>query len=138
MTIRSDREEVLAVFHAFDSALERRDIDGILDLFADDPAVELWGSDLSERAVGKLEIRGLLEGLFSRLPKSSVQRRFEHPRAHISGDVAWVTAAGTARWEPGGGGPRVIPYRVTAILVRTSAGWRWHTHNGSQPTGPDA
>lgn len=127
---------MLAVFDAFDSALKRRDIDAIVDLFADDPTVELWGSDLSERAVGKLEIRGLLEGLFSRLPNSSVERTFDHPQAHISGDVAWVTAAGTARWEPDGE-PRVIPYRVTAILVRTSAGWRWHTHNGSQPTEPD-
>jgi ketosteroid isomerase-like protein len=130
----SDREDVIAVFEGFDAALKRRDVDAIVDLFADDPEVQLWGSDLSERAVGKLEIRALLEGLFSRLPESSVERTFEDPRVHVSGDVAWLTAAGTARWEPGGE-PRVIPYRVTAVLVRTSDGWRWHTHNGSQPNG---
>jgi ketosteroid isomerase-like protein len=128
----SDQQDVVAVFHAFDSALERKDVDAIVDLFADDPDVELWGSDLSERAVGKREIRGLLDGLFSRLPESSVRRTFEEPRVHICGDVAWVTAAGTARWEPDGE-PRVIPYRVTAVLLRTANGWRWHTHNGSQP-----
>src|SRR3954453_1567429 len=133
----SDQEDVLAVFDAFDSALKQRDIEAIVDLFADDPTVELWGSDLSERAVGKGEIRELVEGLFSRLPPSSVERRFERPRVHISGDVAWITAAGTARWELNGE-RHVIPYRVTAILVRTSEGWRWHTHNGSQPTGQDA
>jgi ketosteroid isomerase-like protein len=132
----SDREDVLAVFHAFDSALKRKDVDAILDLFADDLDVELWGSDLSERAVGKREIRGLIEDLFSRLPDSSVERTFEEPRVHISRDVAWVTAGGTARWEPDGE-PRVIPYRVTAVLVRTSNGWRWHTHNGSQPTASE-
>jgi uncharacterized protein (TIGR02246 family) len=129
----SDREDVLAVFDAFDSALKRKDVDAIVDLFADDPDVELWGSDMSERAVGKRAIRGLLEGLFSRLPESSVARTFEEPRVHVSGDVAWVTAAGTASWEPDGE-RRVIAYRVTAVMVRTADGWRWHTHNGSQPT----
>jgi ketosteroid isomerase-like protein len=129
----TDLSDVAAVFHAFDAALKRKDVDALVDLFADEPDVELWGSDLSERAVGRLEIRSLLESLFSRLPESSVDRTFEKPRVHVSGDVAWVTAAGTARWESDGG-PRVIPYRVSAILVRTKHGWRWHTHNGSQPT----
>ena len=133
----SDRDEVISAFHAFDAALERKDVDALVNLFADEPDVELWGSDLSERAVGKLEIRGLLEGLFSRLPESSVRRTFLEPAVHVSGDVAWVTAAGTARWDPGGE-QRVIPYRVTAVLVRTSDGWRWHTHSGSQPTQPDS
>jgi ketosteroid isomerase-like protein len=133
----SDREDVVAVFEAFDSALKRRDVDAIVDLFADDPDVQLWGSALHERAVGKLEIRGMLVDLFSRLPESSVERTFEEPQVSISGDVAWLTAAGTARWEPGGE-TRVISYRVTAVLVRTSDGLRWHTHNGSQPTEPDA
>ena len=133
----SDRDEIFAVFGAFDSALKRKDLEAIVDLFADDPGAELWGSDLSERAVGKLEIRRLLDGLFSRLPESSVERTFEEPRVHVSGDVAWVTAAGMARWEPDGE-PRVIPYRVTAVMVRTGDGWRWHTHNGSQPTESDA
>jgi ketosteroid isomerase-like protein len=130
----SDRDDVLAVFAAFDSALKARKLDALVDLFADEPDVELWGSDLSERAVGKPEISRLLEGLFARLPESSVERTFEEPRVHVSGDVAWVTAAGTARWEPGGE-PREIPYRVTAVMVRTADGWRWHTHNGAQPTG---
>jgi ketosteroid isomerase-like protein len=128
----SDQEDVIAAFEAFDAALKRRDVDAILDLFADDPGVQLWGSDLSERAVGRLEISGLLQGLFSWLPERSVERTFEAPRVHVSGDVAWLTAAGTARWNAGGEA-RAVPYRVTAVLVRTSAGWRWHTHNGSQP-----
>jgi uncharacterized protein (TIGR02246 family) len=129
----SDREDVIAVFEAFDTALKRRDVDGIADLFADDPDVELWGSALPERAVGKLEIRGLLDRLFSALPESSVDRIFEEPRVHVSGDVAWVNAVGSARWESGGE-QHASPYRVTAVLVRTDDGWRWHTHNGSQPT----
>ena len=133
----SDRDEVIAALAAFDTALKARNVDAIVDLFADDPDVELWGSDLSERAVGKLEIRALLEGLFSRLPESSVVRTFEEPRVHIAGDVAWMTAAGTAKTEAGGE-PRAIPYRVTAVMVRAADGWRWHTHNGAQPTDSDA
>jgi ketosteroid isomerase-like protein len=133
----SDREDVIAAFEAFDSALKRRDADAIVDLFVDDPDVTLCGSALHERALGKLEIRGLLDRLFSTLPDSSVDRTFQQREVYVSGDVAWVNAAGSARWEPGGE-PRMIPYRVTAVLVRTVDGWRWHTHNGSQPTEPDA
>ena len=108
-----------------------------MDLFADEPDITFWGSALPERAVGPEASRALLSRLFDALPASSFCFAYSEIRARVVGDVAWVNAAGAATSEPGdGAGPR-DPLPVTGVLVRTQAGWRWHTHHGSEPTPLD-
>ena len=129
-----DEADVLTAFEALDVAFERRDVAAIMELFANDADITLWGSALPERAVGREELEALLSRLFEALPNGSFRLEYSERRVHLVGDVAWVNAEGVGTWDPGDGRISQIPYRVTAVLVRTLAGWRWHTHQGSQPT----
>ena len=133
----SEEADVIAAFEALDVAFERRDIDAIMGLFTDDADITMWGSALPERAVGREELRVLLSRLLEAFPTSSFRLEYSERRVHVIGDITWVNAAGTATWDPGDGTIREVPYRVTAVLVRTEGGWRWHTHQGSQPTPLD-
>jgi ketosteroid isomerase-like protein len=112
------------LFHA---ACEARDIDAFMALWiVDEPAITMWGSDLEERAEGLDAIRALGEAIIS----SEQQIRFEwdEVQIHERGDTAWVNASGSIEVD---GARR--PYRLTAVLERNFAGWRWHTFNGSIP-----
>ena len=125
----SDEADIIATF--------RRDIDTIMGLFADDDDITFWGSALPEEAVGREDLRGVLSRLFDAIPTSSFHLAYSARRVNVIGDVAWVNAAGTGTWDPGDGTIHEVPYRITAVLVRRAEGWRWHTHQASQPTPLD-
>jgi ketosteroid isomerase-like protein len=116
--------DAVGVFHElFRVATETRDADAFARLWADDPAITMWGSDLRERARGIDAIRALGEAVTS----SPTDLRFEwHDLdVYVRGHVAWINAAGTLNGS--------TPYRATVVLVRTPVGWRVHTFNGSIP-----
>jgi ketosteroid isomerase-like protein len=116
--------DAVGTFHElFRVATETRDVDAFAALWAEDPAVTMWGSDLAERAHGIDAVRAL----GSALVDSPDELRFEWHDVDVyeRGYVAWINAAGTVNGS--------TPYRATAVLVRTPTGWRFHTFNGSIP-----
>jgi SnoaL-like domain len=116
--------DAVGTFHEFFRvATDTRDLAAFAALWAVDPTITMWGSDLGERAVGIDEVRALGEAVMT----SADELRFvwEDVDVYERGYVAWVNASGTLNGE--------TPYRATAVLVRTPIGWRFHTFNGSIP-----
>jgi ketosteroid isomerase-like protein len=99
--------------------------------FCDAPDVAMWGSEEGERADGPVAIRRLFDEIVAF--RGTLRFEWRDRLVHVEGDVAWVNAAGRLVVEPEGETARTGPYRVTAVLVRRSGDWRWHTHNGSEP-----
>ena len=111
----------------FQAATEARDLDAFLDVWlVDEPGITMWGSDLGERATGHDEIRALGEQIVA--SEHDLRFHWDEVQIHERGPTAWVNASGTLHV-----GGASHPYRLTAVLERTFAGWRWHTFNGSVP-----
>ena len=111
----------------FQAATETRDIDAFMHVWlVDEPGVTMWGSDLGERATGREAIRALGEQIVA--SEHELRFAWEEVQIHERGPTAWVNASGTIHVDDAS-----HPYRLTAVLERTFAGWRWHTFNGSIP-----
>ena len=118
---------------ALDEALDRQDPAAVAALFTDDRSVTFWGSAISEEAIGRAAIRALFTSVGS---WGTFSLTYGDRRVTSRGDVAWVNASGSAKWERAGHDTLHLPYRLTAIFVREGDVWRWHTHHGSEPS-PD-
>ncbi|HEU5361710.1 MAG TPA: nuclear transport factor 2 family protein [Gaiellaceae bacterium] len=119
---------VADAFHAlFRSFCEERDAAAFAALWVvDDPSVTMWGSDQWEQAEGPDAVRRLGETLAG--DEEELGFEWDELQIHERAEVAWVNARGSIFV----GGER-SPYRMTAVLLHTYAGWRWHTFNGSIP-----
>jgi hypothetical protein len=119
---------VAEAFHAlFRAFCEERDAEAFAALWVvDDPSVTMWGSDLWEQAEGLDAVRRLGETLAN--VDEELRFEWDELQIHERAEISWVNARGSILV---GGEPS--PYRVTAVLLHTYAGWRWHTFNGSTP-----
>lgn len=111
----------------FKSVLQDRDPDAALALWADDPDVTMWGSDLPERATGKGQVYELLKSIAE--SRNRLVFRWDEHRAHTNGDTAWINASGTIAVN--GGAPAA--YRLTVVFVYNGETWQIHTFNGNVP-----
>ena len=89
--MRLDRGAEEAVRGTLDRYAERygaKDVDGVTELFADDPDVLLIGTGADERWVGRPEVRRQ----FARNFAEAEATRFEWISRHVvaAGDAAWV------------------------------------------------
>ena len=127
---RSTEKEVMAVLDAVNEALEHRDLDATLALFARHPEVTLVGSEEGETATGPSELRSFVERLLAR-PGTF---RFEWRSCTVSarGDVAWFFADAIAHYTEN---DHVAPvaYRTTGVLEREENHWLFAQYHGSEP-----
>lgn len=131
--MRADAETetlVLGTLDALSETCGRRDLEGVLGLFASEVDVSLVGSEAGEIARGPSELRSFFERLFRRPGTFS----FEWGAYEISarGDVAWFLAEATATYTEGES-VTAVPYRTTAILQRGDSGWLIAHYHGSEP-----
>lgn len=110
----------------FRAVSEDQDVDAFAALWAENPSVTMWGSDNDERGSGPDAVRALGAAIVA--APHTLHFTWEERREHEVGDVAWVNARGTVAFAGS-----VVPYRMTAVLVRRDGEWRWHTFNGSIP-----
>lgn len=121
MTIRETFEALV------DSVTVDRDAAAFASLWASgEPSITMWGSDADEAADGSDAVRRLGERIAA--AEHDLRFRWEEIATHERGEVAWVNAAGTVT-----AGGAEHPYRVTAVFLRSYAGWRCHTFHGSVP-----
>lgn len=129
-----DAIAVLEAVDALDAAFARRDVAEVLDLFVADDDVTFFGSGRSEQASGRAELEERLSALLAlpEIAEGSFGISWDERRVRVEGDVAWVTATGTATWQSP---KRVVefPYRLTGVLLARHGRWLWHTHHGSEP-----
>lgn len=128
----SDESEVIQAFDAlFDAALDDRDADAMLALFAQDDDITFWGSDEPERGVGPEGVRALADAIVS--SRSTLRFRWDERRVHVEAKVAWVNATGSFEATSEDGVARTAAYRLTAVFVRRGEHWLWHTFSGAEP-----
>ena len=124
---------MLTAFEAlYAAACVERDAAAAAALFLDEPGISFSGSDLEEHATTRAGLLKILT-LVAASP-GSLRFHWSERQVHITGDTAWVNAAGSVAIS-GPDGQRTIPYRVTAVLLRRDGRWLWHTHAGSSPDG---
>lgn len=118
---------------AFVAALRTRDPEAILALFTDNASV--FGSEDSEVAIGSTSLRAFVRGLCGQ--SGTLGWSWQVTAAGRDGDVVWFVAPGVAELTADDGAvTRVDPYRLSGVLRRTPAGWRFELFNGSEPTLP--
>jgi ketosteroid isomerase-like protein len=124
-------DAVLAANRAFYDAFEQRDLDAMSDLWehGDDVvcthpgwrALHGWGA-----------VAASWFALFG--GPQTLQFILTDERAHVAGDMAWVTVEENLIGDGDGGGATVLALNV---LRRTEGRWRMLIHHGS-PVGPGA
>ena len=127
---RWDETEVREVVRRFDEALERHDLEAALALCTSD--VVFIGSGEGEQAVGQEAVVRMAIDLAPRSAETDFTVRDSTMDVRMYGDVAVVTAFGTAELRSPRGA-RTGPYRLTGTLLKQDGAWKWSIHHGSEP-----
>lgn len=117
------------------------DVDAVLDHFVSSDDVVYAGSETGEVAVGRTALQTLLEELFARDERYSWRALDVHEVTMQDALLVVADAELTVHgrschgWHLVEGG---LPYRVSGVLVRDAARWRWRLCQGSEPVAPAA
>jgi uncharacterized protein (TIGR02246 family) len=122
---------VMKVLQDINNSCASKNVQQVLDLFADDADVVLLGSEEGEKAIGRIELEGQFRRLFSRPMTYSFEWKWHS--VSVEDSVAWVVAemlvhARTSDQH------QSSPYRLTLVLVKRGDKWlimHWHS---SEPT----
>jgi len=127
--------EVMSVLERFNEAWSERDLEALIDLFAPDPDVVLFGTGAAERRIGLEEICAHAEETWSQT--DSLYQDVGWHSITVYGDVAWVAAESVAHVESGGRALQ-FPLRQTGVLVERDGDWlitQWHASLGGGGRG---
>lgn len=114
--------------------------DAVLDHFASTGEVVYAGSEPGEVAVGKDRIHSLLQALFARDERYSWRTTTVSAATEL--DTLYVVADAdlfihpTSPGTPIGPATERLPYRISGVLEREGARWRWRLCHGSEPAQP--
>lgn len=124
MDDRTIEDEVDELLDAFVHAVQQRDVDDVLELYADDPLAIGTGDDEWYEGVAEMT-HGLQRDLAQ---AEAISLRFEPPRARSAGNTAWF--ATRVRIEATVDGRSIlIAARFTGVLRRVDGSWRFvQTH----------
>lgn len=109
---------------ALSDAVERRDLDATLALWADDGV--LAGASEGELAVG-----GAIAGFLALALDTVLAMRWEWeaPVVRCEGDLAWFFVEGKVFVDD----TKPRPYRASGVLRRSAEGWRFVLWHGAEP-----
>ncbi len=138
--MKADAKTEAAVLAVLDKLAERyskRDLDGVMALFAPDPDLVLVGTGADETRIGFDEARSQIERDFSQT--DAVSMKLDPRSVSAAGSVAWVVADVTNRAEVGSQYVS-IPMRVTTVLEQREGRWlivqiHASVHMAGQPEG---
>jgi ketosteroid isomerase-like protein len=119
--------EVFAALDDFFENLANRRLEETLTAFAPDADVALYGSEVSEIAIGPDALRRFFRRIFEELggPRFAFRQR----RLSSSASVAWFVADA----EVVLGAHVASPYRLSGVLEKRDGRWLWLLFNGSEP-----
>jgi ketosteroid isomerase-like protein len=111
---------VMAVVDKFNETYARRDIDGLLALFAPDSDLVLFGTGADEKRVGLAELKFQAERDWAQTDSISFELGWHSVSA--AGSVAWLAAEGMgqAKFD---GQEMSFPFRFTAVLEQRGNKW---------------
>ncbi len=126
---------VKAVMDGFAEYYAKRDLDGILALFAPDPDVVMYGTGADEKRVGLSEIKAQAERDWSQSDAASLT--YEWTSVSSAGSVAWL--AGDVVINAKIGEQEVtLPARFTGVFENREGKWlvvQAHISLGAQAEG---
>jgi uncharacterized protein (TIGR02246 family) len=126
----ADAQAVRHALTALDEAFERRDLQAVLDLCAED--VVFIGSGEGEEAVGRHSIGPMFAALVPQLQGLEFSLDWESVDVSVLGDVALLYASGPAKLMTSRRNA-AFRYRLTGVLIRNGGRWLWRIHHGSEP-----
>ena len=111
---------VMAVVDKFNETYARRDIDGLLALFAPDSDLVLFGTGADEKRVGLAELKIQAERDWAQT--DSIYFELGWHSVSAAGSVAWLAAEGMgqAKFD---GQEMSFPFRFTAVLEQRGGKW---------------
>lgn len=121
--------EVSSLIDAFGDALQARDLKvsmAHLDVNPDLTVIPSEGVDVYR---GPEPVRAFLTRIYSGPRRYGW--RLEDRTISVDGSVAWFVAAGDETIDEGGQ-QRSVPYCLTGVAVRTTAGWRLRVLHASE------
>jgi ketosteroid isomerase-like protein len=137
--MRADQQTgaaAMAVLNQFSEAYLKRDLEGLLSLFAPDADVVLIGTGRDERRVGQPEIQVQAERDWAQTEAGSLKWTWHSVSA--AGSVAWVAAEGIFEAKVGGE-DLSLPVRLTGVLEKRGDQWlivQFHTSFPADQTFP--
>jgi SnoaL-like protein len=134
MTDEPDVEGVLAAIDSLGRCLAAQDLDGTLDLLADDADIAVIPSEGVDVHRGQAAV----ESFFRRIYAGPRRYSWDWRDRWVSGEGSWAAfvATGDEHVEAVGAAEVVIPYCLTGTLVRRDGTWRFLLLHGSEES-PD-
>lgn len=132
-TMKADaktEDAVLATLYKFAEAYTKRDLDGVLALFAPDPDMVLIGSGADEKRVGLAQLKVQAERDWSQSEAFSWEIGWHS--VSMAGSVAWVATDIIANAKVGGE-EMSFPMRFTAVLEQRGDRWLFVQCHASVP-----
>lgn len=111
---------VLAVLNKFMESYKKRDINGLMTLFAPDDDQIMFGTGIDEKRIGRDQIRFQAERDWSQTEALAFD--FTWHQISAAGPVAWVAAEGLGQGKVGGQKIE-FPLRMTAVLEQRDDEW---------------
>jgi ketosteroid isomerase-like protein len=111
---------VLGVLDRFMETYQKRDIDGLMALFAPDDDQIMFGTGIDEKRIGRDQIRFQAERDWSQTEALAFNLNWRQISA--AGPVAWVAAEGLGQGQVGGQEFQ-FPMRMTAVLEQRGDKW---------------
>jgi len=111
---------VIAVLDKFLESYKKRDIDGLMALFAPDDDQIMFGTGIDEKRIGRDQIKFQAERDWSQT--EALAFNFTWHQVSAAGPVAWVAAEGLGQGKVGGQ-EMEFPLRMTAVLEQRGDTW---------------
>jgi ketosteroid isomerase-like protein len=126
------KKEITASLEIWNNSANNRDVGHFMDLFDNNEAIMVVGSDSGEVFKGREQIEGWMKMLFAHRSFSWDMNRVDIDH---NGNTAWVFMDGSMIVTNDNGETARFPYRFTGILVKVKSTWKWRLFNGSVPGG---
>lgn len=124
--------EIKTIMQKFTSAYQRRNIEELLECFASDDDVVLYGTGADEKRIGLGGIQAQVERDWAQT--ESISMSFSWTSISAAGSVAWAANDGAFHYRANGQDGS-IPARVSIIFEKRDGNWLIvHSHFSSPLT----
>jgi uncharacterized protein (TIGR02246 family) len=114
------QSEVTAALQKFADAYAKRDLKALLECFASDADVVLYGTGADEKRIGLEQIRTQVDRDWAQ--SESAAMSFTWTSISAADDVAWVAADGVLKFRADGQ-DMSLPVRITLVFERREGKW---------------
>lgn len=112
---------VMAVMNRYNETYAKRDVEGVLSLFAPDTDIVIIGTGADERRIGRQELKTQLERDFAQSEAAAIE--FLWHSVSAAGSVAWLAADCIAHVRMIDRQEIKLTARMTAVLQNRQGRW---------------